>query len=99
MDNQNTSIDIIGTFERNLAFFRKFREDSGVELEVYDKIIADSSIALESLKKSKRIIKEEISQIEKWAGEAYYTPYTDTEKCPDGDEVYQALEVIKNLSF
>ena len=36
-----------------------------------------------------------IRQIERWAGDAYYTPDTDPAVCPEGDEVYQALQMIK----
>ena len=48
-------------------------------------------------KKEKEIIRQAIREIERWAGEAYYTPDTDPEVCPDGDEVYQALQKIKEV--
>jgi len=47
-------------------------------------------------KQEKEIIKEAIKDIERWAGDAYITPDTYKE-CPDGDEVYQALEKIKEV--
>ncbi|GAG30138.1 unnamed protein product [marine sediment metagenome] len=48
-------------------------------------------------KKEKAIISQAIKEIENWSGEAYYTPETDPEQCPDGNEIYQALEKIKEV--
>ena len=51
------------------------------------------------MKEMKEIIKhieEAIKDIEKWAGDAYITPDSKNKECPDGDEIYQALQVIKN---
>lgn len=45
----------------------------------------------------KDLILEQIKNIEMWAGEAYYTPTTNKNICPDGDEIYQALEAIKQI--
>ena len=42
-----------------------------------------------------RKIWEAVKDIEKWAGQTYYTPTTDPKVSPDGDEVYQAIEKIK----
>ena len=42
----------------------------------------------------KSTLERAIEQIEVWKGDAYLAP---CEECPDGDEVYQALETIKRL--
>ncbi len=54
--------------------------------------IAEARQILEDMPKQ---IDLALRDIERWAGEAYTTP--GHKDCPDGDEVYQALQRIREL--